>query len=132
MLSSTATSEDVQLLPSTPPLIPQALSLTIPMDMMDMMDMMDIVDAMDAVDPKQDTTYAELFPGASESFGKGETFIDLFNGDEYAENQKTNLYYPFTSQQEWELASFLLKSGLSMVVMDEFLKLQIVSTAVPL
>jgi len=43
-----------------------------------------------------------------------------------------NLYYPFASWPEWELASFLLKSGLSMVVMDEFLKLQIVSAGVPL
>jgi len=43
-----------------------------------------------------------------------------------------NLYYPFVSQPEWELASFLLKSGLSMVATDKFLKLQIVSSGVPL
>ncbi len=58
--------------------------------------------------------------------------MDLFDDDEYAENREMNLYYPFASRPEWELASFLLKSGLSMVAMDEFLKLQIVSAGVPL
>jgi hypothetical protein len=58
--------------------------------------------------------------------------MDLFDDDEYAENREMNLYYPFASQPEWELASFLLKSGLSMVAIDEFLKLQMVSAGVPL
>jgi len=36
------------------------------------------------------------------------------------------LFYPFASQPEWELASFLLKSDLSRVAIDQFLKLQLV------
>lgn len=73
--------------------------------------------------------YSFSFPGASQSFGKGETFLDVFNKDQYADkrNNIDFLYYPFSTQAEWELASFLLKSGLSMAQTDEFLKLQVVS-----
>jgi hypothetical protein len=53
--------------------------------------------------------------------------LDIFDEDEYADARQTNLYYPFASQPEWELASFLLKSDLSRVAIDQFLKLQIVS-----
>ena len=110
------------------------------MDMVDTMDTVDTVDPMDAIeidganDPEQDATilHTELFPGASEIFGQGKTYMDLFDDDKYAENQETNLYYPFASQPEWELASFLLKSGLSVVATDKFLKLQMVSAGVPL
>jgi hypothetical protein len=137
--SSVPESEDVQLLPSPPmPLSPSGSVVEV--------NMMDTVDAMGSTDVVEmygadeqyldhDTIplyYTELFPGSSESFGKGKTYMDLFDDDEYAENRKTNLYYPFASQPEWELASYLLKSGLSMVAVDDFLKLQMVSVAVPL
>jgi hypothetical protein len=112
-------------------------------NMMDAMDAANPMDVMDAIEmdrandpsndqyPEQDATipHTELFPEASKIFGKGKTYMDLFGDDEYAGNRETNLYYPFASQPEWELASFLLKSGLSMVATDEFLKLQMVSTA---
>jgi hypothetical protein len=62
-------------------------------------------------------------------YGIGKTYMDLFDDGEYAENREMNLYYSFASLPEWELASFLLKSGLSMVVTDEFLKLQMVAQA---
>ena len=70
--------------------------------------------------------YTEFFTGASKVFGKGETFMDLFHEDKYADMRQVNPYYPFASQAEWELASFLLKSGLSRVAVDQFLKLQFV------
>jgi hypothetical protein len=63
----------------------------------------------------------------SKVFGKGETFMDVFNKDDYADIWNDNLYYPFASQAEWKLASFLLQSGLSMAQTDEFLKLDLVS-----
>jgi hypothetical protein len=72
--------------------------------------------------------HTELFLGSSKVFGNGETYLDLFNEDEYADARQTNLYYPFASKPEWELASFLLKSDLSRVAIDQFLKLQLVST----
>jgi hypothetical protein len=98
-------------------------------------DPMDVIKMDGANNPSnEDATirHTELFPGASEIFGKGKTYMDLFDDDEYAGNRETNPYYPFASQPEWELASFLLKSGLSMVATDEFLKLQMVSAGVPL
>jgi len=67
------------------------------------------------------------FFGSSKVFGNGETYLDLFDKDEYADTRQTNLYYPFASQPEWEVASFLLKSDLSRVAIDQFLKLQFVS-----
>jgi hypothetical protein len=72
--------------------------------------------------------HTEFFPGSAKVFGNGETYLDLFDEDQYAEARQTNLYYPFASQPEWELASFLLKSDLSRVAIDQFLKLQLVST----
>jgi hypothetical protein len=137
--SSVPESEDVQLLPSLPmPLSPSGSVVEV--------NMMDTVDAMGSTNVVEmygadeqyldhDTIppyYTKLFPGSSESFGIGKTYMDLFDDDEYAGNRKTNLYYPFASQPEWELASYLLKSGLSMVAVDDFLKLQMVSAGVPL
>jgi len=72
-------------------------------------------------------TYTEFFHGASEHFGQGETFMDLFHEDEYSAARQANPHYPFASELEWELGSFLLKSGLSRVAVDEFLKLQLVN-----
>jgi hypothetical protein len=141
LLSSASESKDVQLLPSTPlplPLSPSGSVMEVNMmDTVDAMGSMDVVE-MNGVDEQyldHDTIplyYTKFFPGSSESFGKGKTYMDLFDDDEYAENRKTNLYYPFASQPEWELALYLLKSGLSMVAVDEFLKLQMVSAGVPL
>ncbi|KAG2143329.1 hypothetical protein BD769DRAFT_1297671, partial [Suillus cothurnatus] len=56
----------------------------------------------------------------------GSTFLDLFDADEYAECRVDNLYYPFTSKEEWEIADYLLRSSLSMAAIDEFLKLSMI------
>ncbi|KAF8430633.1 hypothetical protein L210DRAFT_834799, partial [Boletus edulis BED1] len=37
-----------------------------------------------------------------------------------------NLYYPFTSLDDWEITNFLLKSRLSMKLINKFLSLRIV------
>lgn len=69
----------------------------------------------------------EEFPGAARTFGKGESFLEDFNNDPYATERQANLYYPFSSKEEWELASFLLLSGLSMANITRFLSLRLVS-----
>jgi len=69
----------------------------------------------------------ENFPGSSHTYGKGESFIDRFNHDDLAEQRSNNLYYPFASREEWELASFLLRSNMPMSEIDEFLRLHLVS-----
>ncbi|KAJ3925115.1 MAG: hypothetical protein NXY57DRAFT_856951, partial [Lentinula lateritia] len=62
-------------------------------------------------------------PNAGLSVGQGATFLDDFNDDRFAEERKTNLYYPFASRPEWETASFLLNSSLSMLEIDSYLQL---------
>jgi len=98
---------------------------------------MEIVDNIDQPpQPQQEAItvlpsfHTEFFLGSSKVFGNGETYLDLFNEDEYADARQTNLHYPFASQPEWELASFLLKSDMSRVAVDQFLKLQLVSNAI--
>lgn len=67
-------------------------------------------------------------PTSGKCYGRGETFMDQFDKDGFADSRaKGQLYYPFASRDEWELASFLLQSNLSMASIDSFLKLELVS-----
>ncbi|KAJ7461772.1 hypothetical protein B0H11DRAFT_1693331, partial [Mycena galericulata] len=66
-------------------------------------------------------------PGAAETQpGKGQSFMDWYNADQFASDRRDNIYYPWASQSEWEMASFLLRSSLTMGEIDEFLSLQMV------
>ncbi|KAI6019708.1 hypothetical protein F5J12DRAFT_904126 [Pisolithus orientalis] len=67
------------------------------------------------------------FEGAAKMFGLGPTFMDKFNSNQFSNLWASNLYYPFNSHNEWELASWLLRSGLSMRAIDSFLSLSIIS-----
>ena len=71
--------------------------------------------------------FVEKFPGAAQTFGRAPTFMDLFDADLHADKRKRHPYYPFASKEEWQLASFLLCSDLSMNAIDKFLKLELVS-----
>jgi hypothetical protein len=66
-------------------------------------------------------------PTSGSVYGRGETFMDQCDKDRFAERRNAHLYYPFASRDEWELASFLLRSRLSMAAVDRFLKLELVS-----
>ncbi|KAG9314874.1 hypothetical protein JVU11DRAFT_3974 [Chiua virens] len=68
----------------------------------------------------------EEFPGASQSYLHSSTFMDQLFSDEYSKLRKENVYYLFASQQDWQLALWLLQSCLSMAVIDSFLSLQLV------
>ena len=68
----------------------------------------------------------EHFPDAARIYSTGPTFMDNFDADQYSSHRSANLYYPFNSRQEWELALWLLRSGLSMNAIDRFLKLPMV------
>ena len=46
-----------------------------------------------------------------------------FDSDDFADQRQKNLYYPFASKEDWEMAAFLLRSGMSMALIDDFLKL---------
>ena len=76
--------------------------------------------------PLQQDFFAEIFPGSSTTFGPGKTFLDRFNSDRFALEREKNLYYPFSSHVEWEFASFLIHSGMSMKTIDSFFSLQMV------
>jgi hypothetical protein len=66
-------------------------------------------------------------PTSSSVYGYGETFMDQCDKDKFTERRKANIFYPFASRDEWELASFLLRSRLSMAAVNHFLKLKLVS-----
>jgi hypothetical protein len=71
--------------------------------------------------------FVQEYDGAAKTFGPGTTFTQQFECDEFAEERAQNLYYPFTSRAEWELAVFLLRSDLSLAALDMFLSLNLVS-----
>ncbi|KAF9777995.1 hypothetical protein BJ322DRAFT_1114538 [Thelephora terrestris] len=70
--------------------------------------------------------YEDIHPNAPFVFGSGPGFIDAFNSNRHAEKRKSNLYYLFYHKEEWGLASWLSRSGLSMRAIDDFLALPIV------
>jgi hypothetical protein len=41
--------------------------------------------------------FIQEYAGAVAEYGRGTTFMDRFNNDEYAQECNTNLYYPFAS-----------------------------------
>lgn len=66
----------------------------------------------------------EKYEGAGACYSEnGSTLLDVFDADEFAEYRKDNLFYPFASKEEWEVADYLLRSSLSMAAIDEFLRL---------
>ncbi|KAG1724567.1 uncharacterized protein EDB91DRAFT_1255159 [Suillus paluster] len=69
-------------------------------------------------------TNEEWYEGAARCYSQeGITFLDLFDTDKHAEYRKENLFYPFTSREEWEVADFLLCSALGMAAINTFLQL---------
>ena len=72
--------------------------------------------------------FVEEYDGAAITFGQGTTFMQQFECDEFTEARAQNLFYPFASRAEWELAAFLLRLDLSLAALDTFLSLNLVST----
>ncbi|KAI6037268.1 hypothetical protein BKA83DRAFT_4120792 [Pisolithus microcarpus] len=63
------------------------------------------------------------FSGAGVVFNTSKTFLKCFEMDPFSSFRCTNLYYPFASLNDWEMANFLLQSKMSMVKIDKFLSL---------
>ncbi|KAI6117937.1 hypothetical protein F5141DRAFT_1000268, partial [Pisolithus sp. B1] len=55
----------------------------------------------------------------------GYTFMDIFDADPFSSECQHNLYYLFSSKTEWQFASWLSNSGLSMAAIDKILSLDI-------
>lgn len=89
-------------------------------------------DEMDSEDTTADdcapttTHFEDIYPSSPSIFGFGQGFMDGFYADHHAEKRGANIYYPFSSKEEWGLASWLLCSGLSMRAIDDFLALPMV------
>jgi hypothetical protein len=93
---------------------------------------MDVGNGSDAMDIDKselcpDQTHVESHPSTSKIYARGHSFMDSFDTDEHAAKQSQNLYYPFASKGEWELALPLLQSDLSIAAINAFLNLQLVS-----
>ncbi|KAG1733957.1 hypothetical protein EDB19DRAFT_1896533 [Suillus lakei] len=82
--------------------------------------------AMSSSSQTTQSAITDYFPGTAETYGIGYTFLGLFNTDENSVYRKTNLYYPFSCKEDWEIASWLLCSGLSMGKIDTFLSLEMI------
>ncbi|KAG9316144.1 hypothetical protein JVU11DRAFT_3827 [Chiua virens] len=67
----------------------------------------------------------EYHPNTPQVFPGGKTFMDEFFSDKYGPLRQENLHYPFASWEDWQLGSWLLRSGLSMAVIDKFLWLDL-------
>ncbi|KAF8546867.1 hypothetical protein OG21DRAFT_1527549 [Imleria badia] len=65
-------------------------------------------------------------PNTPSIYPGGTTFMDQFFNDKCAGHHQDNLYYPFASGTEWQLASWLLRSHLSMDSIDNFLSLRLI------
>lgn len=76
--------------------------------------------------PPNPPPHSTIFPGAGFVYGRGDGYMGTFYDDKHANERMSNLYYPFQSKGEWEIASFLSRSGLSMKRIDEFLSLSLV------
>jgi hypothetical protein len=81
----------------------------------------------DTMDDGAGGRFVQEYNGAARTFGPGTTFMQQFECDEFAEERTQNLFYPFASRAEWELAAFLLRSDLSLAALDMFLSLDLVS-----
>ncbi|KAF8132935.1 hypothetical protein EV363DRAFT_1449123 [Boletus edulis] len=66
--------------------------------------------------------------GAGQLKGDGQTFIARFELDGFSTYRKLNLYYPFSTLQDWQMANFLLTSQLSMRAINDFLSLELIKT----
>jgi hypothetical protein len=74
-----------------------------------------------------DSEFIDWHPKPPQTYGRGYTFLDSFRSDENNMCRTENHYYPFSGRKDWEVALWLLRSGLSMAKVDSFLKLEMVS-----
>jgi hypothetical protein len=89
-----------------------------PMSPMSDPGMMDVTDDH-SIDQETDPPpfHTEVYPGAARVCGQGQTFMDIFDEDKHARKRDRNLYYPFATQPEWELAVRGPKARLTVSVM---------------
>ncbi|KAG6374246.1 hypothetical protein JVT61DRAFT_4259 [Boletus reticuloceps] len=70
----------------------------------------------------------QFFRNARRVYNVGQTFLDRFAMDAYSSHHRSNIYYPFATHDDWQMANYLLQSHLSMAKIDEYLKLNLIRT----
>ncbi|KAM6504101.1 hypothetical protein JOM56_001044 [Amanita muscaria] len=80
----------------------------------------------DDMSPSHNGHFVEEYDGAAKTYGSGTSFMRQFNSDTFATERAENIYYPFASRAEWDLAAFLLRSDLSIAAIDNFLSLTLI------
>ena len=64
----------------------------------------------------------EYHPQAGRTFGIGRNLFDQIKyGDMHSERRSRNRYYPFSTKEDWETASWLCRCDLSRAEVDEYL-----------
>ena len=72
--------------------------------------------------------FEDVHPNVPQVVGSSAGFTEVFHSDHHAEKRRDNLYHPFSSRDEWGLALWLSRSGLSMRAINDFLALPVVRT----
>ncbi|KAG1745488.1 uncharacterized protein EDB91DRAFT_1236361 [Suillus paluster] len=72
--------------------------------------------------------FIDWHPEPSQTYGRGYTFLDLFHSDMNSVYRTANHYYPFSGWKDWEVALWLLHSGLSMAKINTFLSLEMIKS----
>lgn len=81
--------------------------------------------AADPDDP--DEPHIEYHPKAPRIFGStNPTYDRIRQKDGFSEHRRENPFYPFSCYDDWEMARWLSKAGLSQELTDEFFRLQYV------
>lgn len=78
----------------------------------------------------EEAPFTEFFAGAGKAYLGGKTFMDAFWEDKYSAMRTENIFYPFASRNDWQFASWLTRSGLSMAAIDSLLSLELVSLSI--
>ena len=66
------------------------------------------------------------YPFAGHVFNRCHSFMENLRSNTFSEESAENIFHPFASRDEWQLASFLSRAELSMKFVDEFLSLDLV------
>lgn len=74
--------------------------------------------------PNASEKHQYFYPDAGQTYGNAPSFMDLFNTDQHSNERLENPYWPFASKADWGMGSWLLRSGLSMRAIDDFLVLE--------
>lgn len=77
--------------------------------------------------PRTEDLYVEEQVRGGRSYGPANTILDNIRiNDTFAEERKHNLYYPFASNADWQVASWLSRLNVPLELLDEFFRLDYV------